>query len=139
MEIRIKDYSKFRDNKTGELVFDEAEYNEFVTYIQRKQGESEERRKPEEPPIHCFDDGTVEADGVPLDLTPKQRIILQMLENGKCERGRMMDEVFGARKIQTLKNPDGAMCTQISRLNAKLESYRIFIETGWIFYFLKRF
>lgn len=127
------EYAKL-DFATGKFYYDNDE--EYQSDLRRMTaaGRSEESRL-----IRCWPDGSVEVGGVPLKLTPKQRIIMRMLKKEKCERGEMMDAVLGVEGIQELIDPDSAMYKHISQVNAKLLEHGLNIETDEIFYYLKKF
>jgi len=133
IEFDFFEYANF-DFATRKIYYHSEE--EYQSDLRRMTaaGRSEESRL-----IRCWPDGSVEVGGVPLKLTPKQRIIMRMLEKEKCERGEMMDAVLGVKKIQESPDPDGLMRKHISLLNAELLDYDLNIDMDELFYYLKKF
>lgn len=100
---------------------------------------SDRNRNRTPPPICCHSDGTITADGREIEnLTRTWRLMLHLLETGKCERGYMMEEIFGG-KLRTMKDPRSAIYAHVCRLNALLIAHGLYIETTSDFHHLKRY
>ncbi len=141
MAIRVKDFSTRRENLTNELEFDSLTVlRRQRIELQRIEEELLGRLPPEAMLIECDDDGVITAgDREIKKLTPAWRQMLQLLVSGRCPRDRMKEEVIGVQKMMTMKDPDGAMKNQVSKLNKILGGYGLYLETDSSFYHLKKF
>lgn len=125
--VKLTHYAYY-DNRTGEFVYDsEADYWKDREAFQAADGS---RQMP--PPV-MVDDLCVYIHGQEVDFTTSQRIFLSLLAGGRCSRLTAMQYLTTAK----YKTPEIAMRSQVCRLNARLETHGLYIETTSTAYLLK--